>query len=95
MSDFTPLPNPSCGAALPDGTVCPSDSAVMVASEWPTGYSMAVWRCHGHVGASVEAALRHSDDAIITVTPLAIIDQPPEPAPELPATTERTLRLVR
>jgi hypothetical protein len=75
--------------------MCPSDSAVVVASEWPTGYAMVVWRCHDHVGASVEDALRYSADAIVTVTPLAQIDQPDDPAPEPPVPTERSLRLVR
>jgi hypothetical protein len=75
--------------------MCPHDSTAVVAAEWPTGHSMAVWRCHGHVGASVEATLRHSGDAQVTVTPLALLDQPAEPAPEPPAPTERSLRLVR
>jgi hypothetical protein len=75
--------------------MCPCESTVVVAAEWPTGYSMAVWRCDGHVGASVEAARRYSRDALVTVTPLALLDQPPEPAPEPPAPTERSLRLVR
>jgi hypothetical protein len=43
----------------------------------------------------VEAALRHSGDALVTVTPLALFDQAAEPAPEPPAPTERSLRLVR
>jgi hypothetical protein len=76
--------------------MCPHDSTVVVAAEWTTGYSMAVWRCQHHVGASVEAALRHSTDAVVTVTPLACFDEAAEPAPEPPpATTERTLRLLR
>jgi hypothetical protein len=99
MSDPTPLPNPGCGATAPDGEACPSDSTVVVAAEWPTGYpthSMAVWRCNDHVGESVEAALRTSPDAVITVTPLAIADQAAEqPAPEQPASTQRSLHLVR
>jgi hypothetical protein len=57
---------------------------------------MAVWRCHGHVSASVEAALRHSNDAVVTVTPLALLNQTTgPPAPEPPMTTDRSLRLVR
>jgi hypothetical protein len=97
MSDLTltPLPDPPCGATAPDGQACPSDSTVVVAAEWPTNYSMAVWRCDDHVGASVEAARRHSTDAVITVTPLAIADQPAEPTPEPPTTPNRSLRLIR
>jgi hypothetical protein len=99
MSDLSALPNPGCGATAPDGEACPSDSTVVVASEWPTGYpmySMAVWRCNDHVGESVETALRISPDAVITVTPLAIADQAAEqPAPEPPAPTQRSLHLVR
>jgi hypothetical protein len=96
MSDLTlpPLPDPPCGATAPDGQACPSDSTVVVAVEWPTCYAMAVWRCHDHAGASVEAALRHNADAVITVTPLAITDQATEPAPD-PPTTKRSLRLIR
>jgi hypothetical protein len=68
----------------------------VVASEWPTGYALAVWRCHSHLSASVEAALRHSNDAVVTVTPLALSDQTAEPpAPQPPTTTDRSLRLVR
>jgi hypothetical protein len=66
----------------------------VVASEWPTGYALAVWRCDDHVGASVEAARRLSPDAVITVTPLATIDHD-EPTPD-PATRDQPpLRLVR
>jgi hypothetical protein len=98
MTDLSPLPNPGCGATAPDGEACPSDSTVVVASEWPTGYPMhsrAVWRCNDHVGESVETALRISPDAVITVTPLTNADQAPEPAPEPPAPTQRSLQLVR
>jgi hypothetical protein len=94
MSDITPLPNPGCGATAPDGEACPSDSTIVVAAEWPTGYpmhSMAVWRCRDHVGESVETALRISPDAVITVTPLTSADHAPEP----PAPTRRSLHLVR
>jgi hypothetical protein len=56
---------------------------------------MAVWRCHDHAGASVEAAFRYSADAVITVTPLAIVDQAAEPGPEPPITAKRSLRLIR
>jgi hypothetical protein len=94
MSDLTPLPHPPCGATSPDGDTCPSDSTVMVASEWPTGYSVAVWRCHDHVGASVETALRLHADAVITVTPLALIDHD-EPTPDPSTTDQPPLRLVR
>jgi hypothetical protein len=63
-----------------------ADSTVVVAAEWTTGYSMAVWRCHGHVGKSVEACLRHSSDAVVTVTPLTRLaqEQEAEPTPEPP-----------
>jgi hypothetical protein len=90
-----PLPDPPCGATMPDGQPCPHDSTVVVAAEWTTGYSMAVWRCHDHVGASVEATLRYSGDAVVTVTPLARFDEATEPAPEPPPTGERSLRLLR
>jgi hypothetical protein len=66
----------------------------MVASEWPTGYAMAVWRCHDHVGAAVEAAVRVNHDAVITVTPLATLDHPIEPTPEPDPSAKRSLRLV-
>jgi hypothetical protein len=97
MSDhtLTPLPDPPCGATTPGGDMCPSDSTLVVAAEWTTGYSMAVWRCHAHVGASVEAALRYSGDAVVTVTPLTRLDQEAEPAPEPPTTGEPPLRLIR
>jgi hypothetical protein len=70
MSHLTALSNPSCGAISLDGGLCLSDSTVIVASEWPTGYATAICRCQDHVGASVEAALRISPQAVITVTPL-------------------------
>jgi hypothetical protein len=75
MSDLTPLPNPSCGAVSPDGDLCPSDSAVIIASEWPTtGYATLIWRCPHHIGASVEAAYQLSPQSVITVTPLTAIE---------------------
>jgi hypothetical protein len=97
MTDLTlpPLPNPPCGATAQDGQACQNDATVVVASEWPTGYAMAVWRCHDHAGASVEATLRYSTEAVITVTPLAIADQAAQPTPEPPVTAERSPRLIR
>jgi hypothetical protein len=75
MSDLSPpLPNPSCGAVAPDGDLCPSDSAVIIASEWPTGYATLIWRCPHDIGASVEAAYHLSPQSVITMTPLAAID---------------------
>jgi hypothetical protein len=94
MSDLSPLPDPPCGAVSPDGDPCPSDSAVIVAAEWPTGYSAAVWRCHAHLGESVEAAVRLSPGAVITVTPLATIGHPDEPSPDSPSGDRPPLRLV-
>jgi hypothetical protein len=104
MSDHTPLPNPSCGAISPDGDLCPSDSTVIIASEWPTtGYTTAIWRCPAHIGASVEAAHHLSPQSIVTVTPLAAIDDTPEdsaehtdePTPGSPTAGRPPLRLVR
>jgi hypothetical protein len=97
MSDHTliPLPDPPCGATTPGGDMCPADSAVVVTAEWTTGYSMAVWRCPGHIGASVEACLRYSNDAVVTVTPLTMLAQQAEPTPEPPPPGERPLRLIR
>jgi hypothetical protein len=93
-----PLPSPPCGAVSPEGEACLSDSAAIVASEWPTGYSMAVWRCADHVSASVEAALRLSPDAVVTITPLAAIDDTledtGEPSPDSPPPDRPPLRLV-
>jgi hypothetical protein len=66
-----------------------------VASECPTSHARAVWRCQDHVGAPVEEALRLSADAVVPVTPLALFDQAPEPAPEPPVPAEQYLRLVR
>jgi hypothetical protein len=98
MSDHTPLPNPTCGAIAPDGEACPSDSAVIVASEWPTGYATLIWRCPEHVGASVETALRLSPQSVITVTPLTAIDDTPEdtdePSPDSPPPDRPPLRLI-
>jgi hypothetical protein len=99
MSDLSALPAPPCGAISPDGDACPSESAVIVASEWLTGYARAVWRCHGHLGASVEAALQVSPGAVVTVTPLAAIDHTDdhtdEPNPDSPTGDRPSLRLVR
>jgi hypothetical protein len=100
MSDITPLPNPSCGATSPDGDPCPSDSTVIIASEWPTtGYATAIWRCPDHIGASVEAAHQLSPQSVVTVTPLAAIDDTPdhpdEPIPDSPTGDRPALRLVR
>jgi hypothetical protein len=76
---------------------------VIVASEWSTGYATAIWRCHDHIGASVEAALRLSPQAVITVTPLAALDDTTEdtaeptdePSPDSPTEDRPSLRLVR
>jgi hypothetical protein len=104
MSDLTPpLPKPSCGATLPEGDPCPSDSAVIIASEWPTGYATLIWRCPHHIGASVETAHQLSPQSVVTVTPLAAIDDPPEdtaehpdePGPDSPTGGQPSLRLVR
>jgi hypothetical protein len=99
MSDITPLPNPACGAVAPDGEACPSDSAAIIASEYPTGYATLVWRCPGHVGASVETALQLSPQSVVTVTPLTAIDDTPEdtgePTPDSPPPEHPPLRLVR
>jgi hypothetical protein len=108
MHDHTPLPNPSCGATSPDGDLCPSDSTVIIAAEWPTtGYATVIWRCPGHIGASVEAAHHLSPQSVITVTPLAAIDDttedtpddttehPDEPTPDASAGDRPSLRLVR
>jgi hypothetical protein len=94
MHDLTSLPDPPCGDISPDGDTCPSESTVIVAAEWPTGYSVAVWRCHDHAGTSVDAALRLHADAVITVTPLTTIDRN-EPAPDSPTTGQPPLRLLR
>jgi hypothetical protein len=98
MSDLTPLPDPPCGAITPDGEACPSDSAAIIASEWPTGYATLIWRCPEHIGASVEAALRLSPQSIITVTPLTAIDDTAEdtaePSPDPPPPDRPPLRLV-
>jgi hypothetical protein len=67
----------------------------MVASDWPTGYAMAVWRCHDHIGAAVEAAVRVNRDAVVTVTPVSTLDHAIEPTPEPHPRGERSLRLVR
>jgi hypothetical protein len=103
MSDLTPLPNPSCGAVAPDGDLCPSDSAVIIASEWPTGHATLIWRCPHHIGASVEAAFGLSPQSVITVTPLAAIDtttddtaeHTKEPSPDSSAEDRPALRLIR
>jgi hypothetical protein len=104
MSDLSPpLPNPPCGAISPDGDACPSDSTVIVASEWPTGYATAIWRCHGHLGESVEAAVQLSPHSVVTVTPLEAIENiaaataepADEPNPDSPTGDRPSLRLVR
>jgi hypothetical protein len=80
------------------GAKFPSDSTAIVASEWPTGYATAIWRCHNHVGASVEDALRLSPHAVLTVTPLTAIDHTDyytdEPSPDSPPGDRPSLRLV-
>jgi len=95
MSDFTPLLDPPCGAISPDGNMCPSDSTVMVVSECPTGYVTMVWRCHEHLAGSVETAIRVSRDAVVTVTPLAIIDRTNAPSPDSATSGQPPLRPVR
>jgi hypothetical protein len=103
MSELTPLPNPSCGAVSTDGELCPSDSAVIIASEWPTGYAAVIWRCQDHIGASVDAAVRLSPQSVVTVTPLAAIDNTAgntgehaeELSPDSSAGDRPALRLVR
>jgi hypothetical protein len=111
MPDLTPLPNPSCGAIAPDGQMCPSDSAAIIAAEWPTtGYATLTWRCDDHIGASVEAAHQLSPQSVITVTPLAAIDDTTDnsaadtaegsaqhasdPTPDSPTAGRPTLRLI-
>jgi hypothetical protein len=101
MFDITPLSTLSCGAISPDGDLCPADSAAIVESEWPTGYASAIWRCHDHVGPSVEAALRLSPQAVVTVTPLAAMktrnttENTGEPSSDAPTGDRPALRLVR
>jgi hypothetical protein len=103
MSDLSALPAPPCGAISPDGDPCPSESDVIIASEWPTGYARAIWRCHGHIGESVEAAVRQSPESVVTVTPLTAIDDPTEdtaehaeePSPDSSAGGQPSLRLIR
>jgi hypothetical protein len=103
MSDLTALSNPSCGAISLDGDLCLSDSVVIIASEWPAGYATAISRCHDHVGPSVEAILRISPQAVITVTPLAGIENADEDptentdasCPDVPMGGRPLLRLVR
>jgi hypothetical protein len=60
---------------------------------------MAVWRFADHVSASAEAALRLSPHAVVTVTPLAAIDDTledtGEPSPASPPPDRPPLRLVR
>jgi hypothetical protein len=94
MPDHTPLPDPPCGAISPDGDPCLSDSTVIVAAEWPTGYSAAVWRCISHIGESVEAVVQLNPGAVVTVTPLATIGDPDEPSPDSPPRDQPPLRLV-
>jgi hypothetical protein len=77
---------------------------VIIASEWPTtGYATAIWRCPDHICASVETALHLSPQSVITVTPLAALedtpddtaDHPDEPTPDSPTADRPALRLVR
>jgi hypothetical protein len=94
MSNPTPtLPDPLCAATLPDGSYCPSPSTVTVAADHPTGSSLLLWRCDEHITPAVDTCVHTCPDAIITITPLAITDQPPPQPPEPPAKPQ--LHLVR
>jgi hypothetical protein len=95
MADFTPLPDPPCGAVSPDGDPCASDSTVIVAAEHPLGNAMVVWRCPEHVAEAVETAVRVSPDSVVSVTPLAAIGPGDEPIPDPAPTGNPQLQLVR
>jgi hypothetical protein len=91
MFDPIPLPDPPCGATLPDGDYCPSPSAAIVAAEHSTGAAVLLWRCQDHIGASVDHFVRACPDAVITVTPLTVA----EPAPPPDSPHGGPLRLVK
>jgi hypothetical protein len=83
LNPIPTLPDPLCGATLPDGGDCPSPSTVTIAAEHPTGNALLVWRCGEHITPAVGTCVQTCPDSIVTVTPLALIEQPPpsEPAP--------------
>jgi hypothetical protein len=81
MSNLIPLPDPPCGATLPDGSYCPSASSAIVAVEATYGSSLLVWRCLEHIAAAVDANVRSWPEAVITVTPLTAAEPSPQPDP--------------
>jgi hypothetical protein len=72
MTNLIPLPDPPCGAALPDGSSCPAASTAVVTAEHPAGRVLLAWTCPDHIAPSVEASVRSCPDAIVAVTPLAL-----------------------
>jgi hypothetical protein len=83
MSNPIPtLPDPLCGATLPTGGDCSAASTVIIAAEHPTGNCLLVWRCREHITAAVDTCLQTCPDSQVTITPLAIIEQPPQPEPQ-------------
>jgi hypothetical protein len=91
MSNPIPtLPDPLCGATLPDGGDCPSASTAIVAVEATHGSSLLVWRCLEHIAAVVDARVRSWPDTVITITPLTAT----EPSPQQDPPARRPLYLV-
>jgi hypothetical protein len=92
MSNPIPtLPDPLCGATLPDGGDCPSASSAIVAVEAAHGSCLLVWRCLEHIAAAVDASVRSWPENVVTVTPLTAA----EPSPQQPdPPTRRPLYLV-
>jgi hypothetical protein len=83
MPNPIPLPDPPCGATLPDDGDCPGETAAIITAEHPTtGYATLIWRCRDHIGAAVDTLVSTCPDTIITATPLALAKPPPQPEPE-------------
>jgi hypothetical protein len=94
MPNPIPLPDPPCGATLPDGGDCPGATTATITAEHPTtGYAMMVWRCLDHIGAAADTLARTCPDSVITATPLEAAT--PSPQPDPPAShPKRPLHLV-
>jgi hypothetical protein len=82
MPNPIPLPDPPCGAALPDGGDCPGETAATITAEHPTtGYATLLWRCRDHIGTAVDTLTRTCPDTVITTALLETAEPSPQPDP--------------
>jgi hypothetical protein len=83
MANPTSLPEPRCGATLPDGRDCPGTTAATITAEHPkTGSATVLWRCRDHLSAAVDTLARTCPDTVITATLLKSgVNPAPQPNP--------------